>query len=336
MLRRYFTAAIVLITGLILLILIWPQLFSLQRTAGIAHLVSFRGAVLGALGIAVFVLFFVSVLTPAWRRLAAAVAVLLIAGAVFQGVVLASRGVGNVGFQRASENTVSVLAWNTLGDAPGAETVTQLALDTEADIVVLPETSAPFGLAVQDAMGSAGRPMQAFTVSYDQVSKARSTTVLIAESLGEYAVNHDEPSSSVLPSVVARPVDGSGPTIVGVHLVAPLPGEFDNWRSDLEWMAAACTDPNVIIAGDFNSTIDHFTGLGNGRATLGDCTDAAGATNNAAVGTWPTALPALFGAPIDHIMSTPNWTVTGMRVIENYDGFGSDHRPVLAHLFPAE
>ena len=139
----------------------------------------------------------------------------------------------------------------------------------------------------------------------------------------------------LLPSVVARPVDGSGPTIVGVHLVAPLPGEFANWSSDLEWMAGACADPNVIIAGDFNSTIDHFTGLGNGQATLGDCIDAAAVTNNAAVGTWPTMLPPLFGAPIDRVMATKNWRVTGMRVIENYDGYGSDHRPVLAQLFPA-
>ena len=33
-------------------------------------------------------------------------------------------------------------------------------------------------------------------------------------------------------------------------------------------------------------------------------------------------------------MATQNWTVTGMRVLENYDKYGSDHRPVLAQLTP--
>lgn len=332
MLRRYLAAAIVLFTGLVLLVVMWPQLFGLQRTAPIAQLVSFRGAALGALAIAVLVLFFVSVITPSKRRFAASIAVVLIAAAALQAVVIASRGAGNIGFETASAGTVTMLAWNTLGDAPGADVVAALALDTDADVVVLSETSAPFGLAVQEIMGLSGRPMQAFTVSYDQISKARSTTVLIAESLGEYTVDQEEPSTSVLPSVVARPADGSGPTIVGVHLVAPLPAEFANWNSDLRWIAQACAGENVIVAGDFNSTIDHFTGLGNSQAALGDCVDGAAATNNAAVGTWPTLLPPLFGAPIDHVMATPNWRFTGMRVIESHDARGSDHRPVLAQL----
>ena len=45
-----------------------------------------------------------------------------------------------------------------------------------------------------------------------------------------------------------------------------------------------------------------------------------------------TQLPSLLGAPIDHVMSTSEWTTTGMRVIESHDGFGSDHRPILATL----
>lgn len=335
MLRRYFAAAIVLAIALVLLVAIWPQLFGLQRAAGVAQLVSFRGVVLGGLLVGALALLFFAALTPARRRFAFSIALVLIAGAVLQGVVVASRGSGNLDFETASASTVTVLAWNTLGDAPGEHAVATLALDTDADVVVLAETSAPFGLAVQELMGASGRPMQAFTLSYDQISKARSTTLLIAESLGEYVVNPDQKTSSVLPSVVAVPADGSGPTIVGVHLVAPLPGELAHWNSDLDWMAGACAHDNVIIAGDFNATIDHFTGLGTGEAALGACVDAAVATNNAAVGTWPTSLPPLFGTPIDHVMATNNWRFTGMRVIENYDGYGSDHRPVLAQLFPA-
>jgi endonuclease/exonuclease/phosphatase (EEP) superfamily protein YafD len=110
-----------------------------------------------------------------------------------------------------------------------------------------------------------------------------------------------------------------------------------NWRSDLEWLAEQCRTSNVILAGDFNSTIDHYASLNDGGDfALGSCLDAASVTNNAAVGTWPTQLPSLLGAPIDHVMASNNWTATGMRVVESHDGFGSDHRPIVAILSPTQ
>jgi endonuclease/exonuclease/phosphatase (EEP) superfamily protein YafD len=56
----------------------------------------------------------------------------------------------------------------------------------------------------------------------------------------------------------------------------------------------------------------------------------------AAVGTWPTLLPPLLGAPIDPVLATPAWQPIGFRVIESADGAGSDHRPVVAQLRPAD
>jgi endonuclease/exonuclease/phosphatase family metal-dependent hydrolase len=178
--------------------------------------------------------------------------------------------------------------------------------------------------------------MFVYTVAYDQISKARSTTLLISSTLGEYDVDESAKTTAVLPSVVATPRDGTGPTIIAMHALAPLPPMLAGWRADLEWAARACSGDNVILAGDFNATLDHFSGIGHiPGATLGNCADAALATDNAAVGTWPTALPALLSAPIDHVMATANWRVTGMRVIESHDTYGSDHRPVLAQLTPA-
>jgi len=52
------------------------------------------------------------------------------------------------------------------------------------------------------------------------------------------------------------------------------------------------------------------------------------------VGTWPAFLPALLGAPIDHVLATPGWTVSGFTVVQDLDGAGSDHRPVVAQLTP--
>ncbi|MGT2424931.1 endonuclease/exonuclease/phosphatase family protein [Amnibacterium kyonggiense] len=110
------------------------------------------------------------------------------------------------------------------------------------------------------------------------------------------------------------------------------PGDL---AGDLAWVAARCSERNVLIAGDFNATIDHLDGLGPAQGRLRDCRDAALATGNAAVGTWPTSVPALMGTPIDHVLATPNWRFTGFRVLADDDAAGSDHRPVLARLAPA-
>ena len=335
MLRRILAAAVLVALALALLVIAWPQLFGQQRTPGVAQLVSLRGLGIAVAVAAIVALGFVVVLSRRIRRFAASVAVLLIGFALINTAVIATRGIGDLGFATAAPRSVTVLAWNTLGDAPGAEAIAELAIDSGADVVALPETTNATGQAVADAMGLGGRPMQAFTVAFDQVSKARSTTLLISTELGPYVVDQDEPNSAVLPTVIARPVSGGGPTIMAVHLVAPIPGELQHWTEDLAWLASACSEPSTIIAGDFNSTVDHFSGLATSDgATLGDCVDAASVSDNAGVGTWPTALPALLGAPIDHVMATSNWTVTGMRVIENYDKHGSDHRPVLAQLTP--
>jgi endonuclease/exonuclease/phosphatase (EEP) superfamily protein YafD len=306
MLRRILAAAMLVILALALLVVAWPQLFSLQRSPGVAQAVSLRGLAIAVAAVAVVGLLLVIAISSRVRRFAASAAVLLLGFALLNTAVIATRGIGNPAFATAAPASITVLAWNTLGDAPGADAIAALALETGADVVVLP-----------------------------QISKARSTSLLISYDLGPYTVDPAEPNSAVLPTVIARPISGSGPTIMGVHLVAPIPGELHNWQADLQWMSAACSDPSTIIAGDFNATLDHFSGLATtDGATIGDCADAADATENAGLGTWPTALPALLGAPIDHVMATQNWRVTGMRVIEDHDKHGSDHRPVLAQLTP--
>ena len=79
---------------------------------------------------------------------------------------------------------------------------------------------------------------------------------------------------------------------------------MQHWRDDLQWLADQCADDNVIMAGDFNATIDHMAELGVDGGTLGRCRDGAVATGNGGVGTWPTQIPALAGAPIDHVMAS--------------------------------
>jgi endonuclease/exonuclease/phosphatase (EEP) superfamily protein YafD len=277
----------------------------------------------------------IALTSQAMRRFAASAALLLLVFCAISVAVLATRGFGGGAFQTTAPGDVVVLSWNTLGDAPGAETIAELAREVEADVVVLPETSAETAGIVAAILTEAGRPMQAIHLSLDDISKARTTSLLISDELGEYRREDSAGTTETLPSVVAVPVDGTGPRLVAAHPVAPIPGEMAAWRQGLQWLADRCAGQNVIIAGDLNSTLDHYTGLGADGGDLGRCHDAARATGDAAVGTWPAILPQLIGAPIDHVMATSDWEIVGFRVIGSQDGAGSDHRPVVAQLRPA-
>jgi endonuclease/exonuclease/phosphatase (EEP) superfamily protein YafD len=334
MIARVLAAALLVVAAIAGMLALWPQLFGAERIFGVAQVVSLRGAAAAAAILGAVALTLIALLAPYTRRLVASLAVLLLLFAAGTGAVLSSRGFGGEGFQKKAETELTVLSWNTLGDAPGVEGIVDLALDTDADIVALPETTLPTAQEVAIRLGEAGKPMWPHTVAFDEVSKARSTSLLISAELGEYRVDNSRGNTGQLPSVVAVPVDGDGPTIVAAHPVAPIREYMRQWRIDLEWLADVCAGENVIVAGDLNSTVDHMDAYGV-AGELGDCRDAALATDAAAVGTWPTFLPPLLGAPIDHVMATPNWQFTGMRVIESRDDQGSDHRPVLAQLRPA-
>lgn len=336
MFSRFLAAVVIVAVGAALVVALWPQVFGLANAPLVAQVVSLRGLAAAAALVLVVALTLAALISAGARRFATSLAIALLVFVLVTAAVLSTRGFGNPGFESATDSDVTVLSWNTLGDAPGSDVIAALALDTGAEVVVLPETTRGTGLEVAQLMGDAGSPMALFTTAYDEVSKARSTTVLISVELGEYVADESLATTSVLPTVVATPVDGTGPTIVAVHAVAPIPGEMEHWREDLQWLKGACATDNVILAGDFNSTLDHYSGLATtGGAAIGGCLDAADETGNAAVGTWPAAIPALLGTPIDHVMSTPNWRVSGFRVIQSHDGYGSDHRPVLAQLTPA-
>ncbi|MBT2516391.1 endonuclease/exonuclease/phosphatase family protein [Streptomyces sp. ISL-90] len=340
MLPRILGWAVVLGILLVAVVLVWPQGFGLQNQWIAAHVVALRGvaAVCGAIAAGMFLL--LAIAKPA-RRFGIAMAVVLGLFAMGNVAVLTARGVGATdATAQVPDGSVTVLSWNTLGEVPDASVIAGIALDEGADVVVLPETTDPIGEEVAVAMREGGRPMWVHTQSFDDISKARSTTILISPDLGDYEVVSVEApgppgNTNTLPTVVADPVDGVGPRIVAVHAVAPIRWELRNWRSDLDWLAEQCAGENVIMAGDFNATVDHFSGRGLGGGDLGRCSDAAEQAHAAALGTWPTNLPVLLSSPIDHVLGTPNWQVDDFRVLQQYDDAGSDHRPVVATLSPS-
>lgn len=319
-----------------LLVLSVPQFFGLQTTAVVAQIASMRSLAVVA-GVLAAVAFALLALVRPFRAFAGTVVALLLVFVVGNTAIGVFRGLGNTEFAEPTPDTVTVLSWNTLGDAPGADAVVKLAMDSGADVISLPETTQATGIEIAETMRAEGRPMWVLTEWFDQISPARSTTVLISPELGDYVkVTSNEKrddNTAVLPTVIVEPVDGDGPTIVAAHAVAPISGHMENWRNDLAWLADQCRTDNVIMAGDFNATLDNMAGLGaTDGAALGDCIDAGKASGNGSVGTWPTSIPALIGSPIDHVMATPDWKTTGMRVVTETDGTGSDHRPVIVQL----
>jgi len=376
-----FRAVVVLASLVLLAVLAWPQILGLQNAWVVAHAVSLRGlavAVTVALLVLLAILF---LLARSFRGTTAVLMALLTIFGLVNAGILVQRGLGSGATSAAASApatdggtdgsadgtadaatdgtaasaadsttgagpSITVLSWNTLGDAPGAEAIAALAVSEGADVVTLPETTEETGVLVAEAMRAAGRPMWVHTVSFDLISKARSTTLLISPALGDYTVTSAEGSgppgnTNVLPTVIAMPVDGTGPAIVAVHAVAPIQWEMSNWRSDLDWLAGQCgaadsAGDGVIMAGDFNATLDHFSGRADSEgAVLGSCRDAALEAGSAGVGTWPAWAPTLLGAPIDHVLATANWQVDRMSVITSEDSAGSDHRPIVATLSPA-
>lgn len=333
MIRRFFAAVLILAVAAALLVAAWPQLLGLHRTPLVAHAVSLRALAAGvAIGVLLLILV-VAMLARGFRSMAASLSVMLVAFVLVNAAVLSTRGFGGQPVAEAQDGELTVLTWNTLGPATEPAEIAKLALATGADIVTLPETTIDTTTAVARLMREGGQPMWAHTLAYNEYLPAQSTSLLTSVELGEYEYDDLARSTAVLPTMVATPRSGDGPTIVAVHAVAPLPEQFDNWKSDLHLLAGFCAGENIIMAGDFNATLDHMTGLGSEPGfALGDCTDAAMSAGSAALGTWPTRLPAILGAPIDHVMATSDWSVTATEVIQSLDASGSDHRPIVVTL----
>lgn len=333
---RFLGALVTLFIAVALLVLTWPQLFGLEMTFGIAQVVAMRGLFTACCAVAAILFLVITVASRKARAFAGALSFLLVLATVANAGILYARGIDDDVARPVTDRTVTVLSWNTLGAAPGVQEIAKLAISSRADVIALPETLKKDGIAIATIMREAGSPMWVHTSDFGTAMAARSTTVLISPKLGNYeeisSTYGSGENTSVVPSIVMAPTSGDGPTIIASHAVSPTAQQMSNWRDDLRWLASQCSGDNVIIAGDFNATLDSIANLGTNGGALGNCHDAALDAGSAAVGTWPTDIPALLGSPIDHVFATANWKVTGMRVHTELDKSGSDHRPITVTL----
>src|SRR5680860_932609 len=121
MLSRIARSVLMLGCAATLVVLAWPQAFGLQNSLVIAHAVSLRGlAVVGAVVLAL--VFLVLAGARPVRRLMAGFLVLTVLFGAANAAIVLSRGLGTDPAAQATPaaDSVTVLSWNTLGDAPGA------------------------------------------------------------------------------------------------------------------------------------------------------------------------------------------------------------------------
>ncbi|WP_314456691.1 endonuclease/exonuclease/phosphatase family protein [uncultured Microbacterium sp.] len=337
--RRLLGSLVALVVAAGAAVLTWPSAFGVERVFPIAQVISFRAPLAAAMIAATLLMLLFALIRPV-RALALVLALIFGVSGGVNAAVLAQRGLGSEDLPAKTETSLRVMTWNTAGSATSAESIAQFAVGMQADVVTLPETTIDTGAQVAEMMRDMGQPMWAHHAEYGEYGitgwDATSTTVLIRPELGDYSVIESSldgsSNTSTVPSAVAMPTSGDGPIIVAAHAVAPRRDYMTQWRSDLQWLADQCASDNVILAGDFNATLDHMTGMGVDGGTLGRCHDTASESGNGGVGTWPTDAPAMLGAPIDHVMATPDWTVSGSVVMRSLDGSGSDHRPIVVQL----
>lgn len=325
-------AAVAIVIGVLAaLLVVWPQAFGAQRLFGVAQLIAFRAPLaLGLTLVAVVVGSIVLLLRRRAARVRRALGVLAIVVALAAGgnlAVLLARGEAEAGTAGLRDGDLTVLVWNAQGGATSPAQVAELVLSVRADVVSLPEMDDDAVAEVATRVGAGGIRMTAGTTRAVAETSTPSwipTSLLVADRLGAYRLDASAGTTQGLPSGVWRPVDGTGPTIIAAHPAAPLTDGMDDWRAGLDWVGAQCRSPqpDLILAGDLNATVDHVN--------LGGCRDAAVEARAAATGTWPSMAPSWLAAPIDHVLVGPAWGVREVRVIDATGG--TDHRALVAVL----
>lgn len=139
-------------------------------------------------------------------------------------------------------------------------------------------------------------------------------------------VGHDI-GSLAMPRAGLTVPDAAGPVeVVSVHPMPPRrPSTMATWRDGLRGLPEATDDTVHILAGDFNTTLDHAEMrdiLGNGYV------DAAAHLGQGLTGTWPVGgrLPKV---AIDHVLVDERVAVVELEIL---DVPGTPHRALMTRL----
>jgi endonuclease/exonuclease/phosphatase (EEP) superfamily protein YafD len=222
----------------------------------------------------------------------------------------------------AEGRPLRVLTANLNGGRGDAQVIVDLVRRLNVDVLSLQELT----WAEQDRLAAAGLegllPYQVTKPdTWGPVGSGVYARYPLRERTGVFQpVGHRMPVAEVaLPG-------GSPVEVVVVHPVAPVPSTVPEWEAGVSTLPPApSTGMPRILAGDFNATLDHAVF----RRLLGTgYTDAAAATGQGLVPTWPTRrFPPLVA--IDHVLTDGR---AGAVAVQIHDVPGSDHRALFADL----
>jgi endonuclease/exonuclease/phosphatase family metal-dependent hydrolase len=217
---------------------------------------------------------------------------------------------------KASGPTLRILAANLLHGRTPPERIITLVRELRIDVLSLEELP-PAAIPAMEAAGlKTLLPHSAVGTHYTSLYSRFPLTV-----------RADSPPGSIRADLA---VPGAAPPVVfvAVHTCAPLgPGYARCWQNSQRTLPAATPDGTVrVMAGDFNSTLDHVLLR---RVLDSGYRDAADVRGEGLAPTWPADGRALPGVAIDHVMADRR---VAIRAFATHDLPRSDHRAVSAVL----
>lgn len=217
------------------------------------------------------------------------------------------------------DTRLRTLTVNVSGNHDTVGDVAKIIRRHDAEVVALPEADESYRVALETALAGDYRGVSAQTGA----TAVSAVSALYHRSLGE--VNAEVQVLGSFPAWVLSG-DGLGDVrFVAVHAYPPLPLATDRWSGDLAEIAHLCakTGP-VIIAGDFNATLDH----GALRRGMAGCEDTAAQLGAGLHGTWPSSVPSWLGAQIDHVL----YRDLRPHAVDFAELPGTDHRAVASEF----
>ncbi|MBF5080312.1 endonuclease/exonuclease/phosphatase family protein [Quadrisphaera sp. INWT6] len=296
-----------------------------ERWQVIAPALPARGALAVAASAALVVVLLLLVTRVVRLRLGLPLAAALALAVGLHLPVVLARGVVGEPVAAPAAGQLRVLEWNTNGRLTTPDVVAELAVAQHADLVVLPQQALRTDDDYRAAFTAAGQRM----VRVNDELPSEQVAVWASPGLaGRYTAL---PGPDPRKAVELVPDNASLPTVLALHAPWPVGPGLPGWERDVDWVAARCsTTSPVLVAGDFNASVDDF-----GGPRLGLCADAASLRHSAGVGTWRTGLPPLLAMPIDHVLATPAvGRVTSFTVLSSEDGSGTRHRPTMTVFTP--
>ena len=365
--RRAIGWAVVALIGVLALLTLFPDLLGFASDSArlsvvypFAQLIALRSGLVVGFGLMALVTgasALIRILRREGGRRTTAAALILLIAAVGHAWVLCSRGLGNDESAPAAiapagsisadpadwDGALTTFSFNThYSEAHKVELAVAIRR-AAAEVVVLPETSAEYGQAIADLLAQDGLRYTVFSAG-DQKDAADPTTVLVSAVIGDYE-QAQAPAGAGHGTVLLRPAGEAElnghrrPTILGVHTHAPVPGSMEEWLASVEVVVGQCRggadgtgpapEPGLVVAGDFNATLDHAP-----MKDLGGCADAGLEAGIGGVSTWPTSShTTLLGSPIDHVLAdSSTWRARSASVLTLS---GSDHRALVVELAAA-